>query len=58
MNPIDLAFEGRCSLTKRDYIVILAMEGLLARGCPLEDVPELSIKMADLLVEELNKEPS
>lgn len=48
-------FEG---LTKREYFAGLAMQGLAARGAyiPTVNAAEAAVKMADALIEALNKD--
>jgi len=47
-------------LTKREYFAGLAMQGAISRAGStnnLEDIASYSVKIADTLIEELNKEP-
>ena len=60
--PRDAEIDGETvtlsdGLTKREYFAVMAMQGLL----PIEDyflseVPSKAVFLADLLIEELNKE--
>lgn len=43
-------------LTKREYFAAMAMQGLMSDPRFNGDIPKSSVKMADLLIEELNKE--
>lgn len=55
-NPIDPPNNG---LTKREYFAALAMQGLLPTGISssIEEDVKNAVKLADLLIEELNKPP-
>lgn len=64
-NPDDQAtpvrlneYDTRLGLTKREYFAALAMQGLLSTDgiVALVDRVTISVRTADLLIEELNKE--
>lgn len=43
-------------LTKRELFAAMALQGILSnRNCLLHKAPELAVKQADLLIEELSK---
>lgn len=50
---IDYPQEG---LTKREYFAAMAMQGLLSDGDTFEHNVHFAVKVADLLIEQLNKE--
>ena len=63
-NPNDCAFpadyrtQSDGGLTKREYFAAMAMQGIITSpqtAATWEKIVEVSIKVADLLIEELNK---
>jgi hypothetical protein len=56
-NRIDYGVSIYTGLTKREYFAALAMQGLCAEQTPrsLLNVAETSVKIADLLLKELEK---
>jgi hypothetical protein len=42
-------------LTKREYFIAAAMQGLLARSCDMDYVAEIAVKVADHTLREANK---
>jgi len=51
----DNQFEDNKGLTKREYFVGLAMQGMAGSDLIYEDIAHDAVKMADALLAELNK---
>ena len=56
MAGFDTSQEIHSGLTKREYFAAMALQGYAGKGYKYKDIAKMAVEMADLLIEELNKE--